>query len=62
MSTPISPDPVTRSGTHELPAYVSNGLIGLRVLDVPLLSGLALVNGYAGIDPTMRIVVDVASQ
>jgi hypothetical protein len=55
MSMPVSPDPVTQSGVRELPAYLSNGLIGLRVLDIPLLSGMVLVNGYAGIDPTMRI-------
>jgi protein-glucosylgalactosylhydroxylysine glucosidase len=48
MSAPISPPPVTRGGAHDLPAYVSNGLVGLRVLDVPLLPGVVLVSGFAG--------------
>ncbi len=48
MSAPISPPPVTRSGAHDLPAYVSNGVVGMRVLDVPLLPGVVLVNGFAG--------------
>lgn len=55
MSTPISPAPVTSSGTDDLPAYVSNGLIGLRVMDVPLLPGIMLVNGFAGLDPSVQV-------
>jgi trehalose/maltose hydrolase-like predicted phosphorylase len=55
MSTPVSPPPVTSSGSHELPPYVSNGLIGLRVLDIPLLPGIALVNGFAGVHPTLLV-------
>ena len=39
MSVPISPKAVVGSGERELPAYVSNGLIGLRVREVPLTSG-----------------------
>ena len=36
MSDPLSPPVVTSSGSKELPAYVSNGLIGLRVVDIPI--------------------------
>ena len=31
MDEPISPAPVKGGGRKELPAYVSNGVIGLRV-------------------------------
>ena len=33
---PLNPPRVVEAGRPELPAYVSNGLIGLRVLDIPL--------------------------
>src|SRR5207249_2953774 len=39
----ISPPPSTNSGRGDLPAYVSNGLIGLRVRDFPLRAGVAIV-------------------
>src|SRR4029079_18799336 len=55
MSSPLSPPPVTKAGVAELPAYVSNGLLGLRVLDVPLLSGVVLVNGFIGIEPVVQV-------
>ncbi|MFZ0268310.1 glycoside hydrolase family 65 protein [Caulobacter sp.] len=55
MSRPISPPPVTGEGDRDLPAYVSNGLIGLRVRAQPLQAGMALVSGYAGEDPERRI-------
>ena len=55
MSTPVSPPPVKTSGSRELPPYVSNGIIGLRVLDIPLLPGIALVNGFAGLHPTLLV-------
>ena len=55
MSTPVSPPPTTRAGMPELPAYVANGLIGLRVLDIPLLSGMAMVSGYAGLHPIVQV-------
>ncbi len=48
MSAPINPDTVRGSGRRELPAYVSNGLIGLRVRELPLTSGMTLVSGYSG--------------
>jgi hypothetical protein len=48
VSQPISPKLVSSHGEKELPAYVSNGLIGLRVRDIPLHAGMALVSGFAG--------------
>jgi trehalose/maltose hydrolase-like predicted phosphorylase len=55
MTGPINPPEATGRGERELPAYVSNGLIGLRVRPVPLLAGMALVNGFAGEHPERRI-------
>ena len=55
MSQPISPAPVTVTGTDDLPAYVSNGMLGLRVVDIPLLRGALLVNGYAGLEPSVQV-------
>ncbi|CAN5557971.1 hypothetical protein BH10PSE4_BH10PSE4_32090 [soil metagenome] len=46
--TPINPPDVVGAGRRELPAYVSNGLIGLRVRDVPLTTGMTLLSGYSG--------------
>ncbi len=45
----------------ELPAYVSNGIIGLRVVDVPLLPGIMLVNGFAGLDPSVQVEAAAAA-
>ncbi|WP_242123398.1 hypothetical protein [Sphingobium sp. Sx8-8] len=36
---------------NDLPAYVSNGLIGLRVCEVPLVPGSAILNGVVGLYP-----------
>jgi trehalose/maltose hydrolase-like predicted phosphorylase len=55
MQKPINPPPVSSSGSPELPAYVANGLIGLRVRDMPLAAGLALLSGYSGEHPERRI-------
>jgi protein-glucosylgalactosylhydroxylysine glucosidase len=55
MSRPSSPPAVTRGGADDLPAYVSNGLIGLRVLDIPLLPGVVMVSGFAGMHSEMQI-------
>ncbi|HJV40533.1 glycoside hydrolase family 65 protein [Caulobacter sp.] len=51
----ISPPPVSGEDGQNLPAYVSNGLIGLRVRGQPLRAGMALVSGYVGEDPERRI-------
>jgi trehalose/maltose hydrolase-like predicted phosphorylase len=48
MSPPINPPPVVGAGRRELPAYIANGVIGLRVRDVPLTPGMTLVSGYSG--------------
>ena len=55
MDTPISPPTVHGGGRNELPAYVSNGVIGLRVREVPLTAGMTLVNGFSGEHPVWRI-------
>ena len=55
VTTPISSPPVKGGGHTDLPAYVANGVIGLRVREMPLLGGLALISGYTGEDPDRRI-------
>jgi len=61
VSDPVSPDPVRSQGDRDLPAYVSNGLVGLRVRDVPLAAGMALVSGFAGEHPERRIEAAAAA-
>ena len=51
----ISPPPAQGPRDGALPAYVSNGLIGLRVREVPLVAGMALVSGLAGEHPEREI-------
>jgi trehalose/maltose hydrolase-like predicted phosphorylase len=55
MGSPINPPAVTGLGERDLPAYVSNGLIGLRVRPTPLTAGMALVSGFAGEHPERLI-------
>ena len=55
MPAPLSPSIVRGSGRHELPAYLSNGVIGLRVRDNPLASGMALLCGFSGLHPVRKI-------
>ena len=38
-----------------LPAYVANGVVGLRVREMPLGAGLTLISGYSGEHPQRRI-------
>ena len=45
---PISPPPEHGARQRALPAYVSNGLVGLRVRENPLRPGMCLVLGFAG--------------
>jgi trehalose/maltose hydrolase-like predicted phosphorylase len=52
MAPPISPGPVTNWPSAALPAYVGNGVVGLRVPWSPLAPGLAILNGFAGRHPT----------
>jgi len=51
----MSPGPVTAAGRPELPAHVASGCIWLRVLDIPLLPGMVMVNGFAGLHPTVEV-------
>ena len=55
MSKPINPPTVAGSGVRDLPAYISNGLIGLRVRQQPLAAGMALLSGYTGEHPERLI-------
>lgn len=55
MDGPINPPVSEGAGRRELPAYVANGLIGLRVRDVPLAAGMALLSGYSGEHAERRI-------
>jgi len=58
---PISP-PVARGPRgRDLPAYVSNGLIGLRVRENPLLSGMCIISGFVGEHHEKRIEAAVAA-
>jgi trehalose/maltose hydrolase-like predicted phosphorylase len=53
--SPISPPIAQGGGRFELPAYLSNGLIGLRIGEVPLLGGHAMVSGFDGEHPKEQI-------
>jgi trehalose/maltose hydrolase-like predicted phosphorylase len=55
MPDPINPSIVKGAGGGELPAYLSNGVIGLRVRDNPLAAGMALLCGYCGLHPEKKI-------
>ena len=55
MSEPLNPPLVKGGGHKELPAYLSNGLVGLRVRDNPLAAGMALLCGYSGLHPVRKI-------
>lgn len=48
MPGPISPPSCSGTRGGALPAYVSNGLVGLRVREIPLVAGSAIVSGVAG--------------
>jgi hypothetical protein len=55
VNGPISPPAVTDDGGDHLPAYLSNGVLGLRVLSNPLRPGFAMLNGLASIHPARGI-------
>lgn len=55
MDTPINPPIATGPLGDDLPAYVANGLVGLRVRDLPLTPGMTLVAGFAGDHPSRGI-------
>src|SRR4051812_27271023 len=48
---PFSPAPVREHDDDYLPAYLSNGMLGLRVREIPVLGGVCTVSGLSGIDP-----------
>ncbi|KQW80741.1 glycoside hydrolase family 65 protein [Brevundimonas sp. Root1279] len=59
--SPISP-PVERGPRGPaLPAYVSNGLIGLRLRENPLESGMCIISGFVGEHHERRIEAAVAA-
>src|SRR5205085_9119955 len=55
MTSPLSPAIVKGSGRKELPAYLSNGVVGLRVRENPLAAGMALLCGFSGLHPVKKI-------
>jgi trehalose/maltose hydrolase-like predicted phosphorylase len=54
-SPPLNPPTAYGDLDGDLPAYVANGLIGLRVRPMALRTGMALVCGYSGEHPVRRI-------
>ncbi|RZJ43809.1 MAG: glycoside hydrolase family 65 protein [Brevundimonas sp.] len=61
VAHPISPEEATGPRDGELPAYVGNGLIGLRVREQPLQAGMAIVNGFVGEHAERRIEAAAAA-
>lgn len=55
MGQPINPPEAKGPRNGDLPAYVSNGLIGLRVREMPLKAGMTLVSGVSGEHHERRI-------
>ncbi len=55
MTRPINPPAAIGPRNGDLPAYVGNGLIGLRVREQPLQPGMAIVSGFAGEHPERRV-------
>ena len=54
--SPSSPQPVTDWRPEYIPAYLSNGMIGLRAGPFPLLGGIATLDGLASIQADERVV------
>jgi protein-glucosylgalactosylhydroxylysine glucosidase len=48
MTDPISPRPYKGGAGTELPAYMSNGVVGLKIRDNPLAPGMTLLSGFSG--------------
>lgn len=48
---PISPPPAKGALGNDLPAYLSNGVIGLRLRETVVHSGMAVVGGFVGVHP-----------
>lgn len=60
-ASPVSPPEERGSRGADLPAYVSNGLIGLRVRENPLTAGLCIVSGFVGEHHEKRIEAAAAA-
>ncbi|RZJ75325.1 MAG: glycoside hydrolase family 65 protein, partial [Brevundimonas sp.] len=58
---PLSPPVATGPRGQDLPAYLSNGLIGLRVREDPLRAGLCIVSGFVGEHHERRVEAAVAA-
>lgn len=58
---PLSPEPVSGPRDGDLPAYLGNGLIGIRVREVPLFTGMVLVSGLVGAHPERGIEAAAAA-
>lgn len=58
---PISPPVEIGPRGADLPAYVSNGLIGLRVRENPLDSGICIVSGFVGEHHETRVEAAAAA-
>lgn len=54
-NSPINPPEASGPRNGDLPAYVSNGLVGLRVREQPLQAGMAIVSGFSGEHPERRV-------
>jgi protein-glucosylgalactosylhydroxylysine glucosidase len=50
VSEPLSPPPVREHQPQFLPAYIANGVLGLRCPKIPFQGGVCMVNGFAGLD------------
>jgi trehalose/maltose hydrolase-like predicted phosphorylase len=50
MAAPLSPDPVRDYRPEYIPAYIANGLVGLRCGRIPFRDGTSMANGFAGLD------------
>jgi protein-glucosylgalactosylhydroxylysine glucosidase len=61
MDGPLSPPEVLGPRDGDLPAYVSNGLLGLRVREQPLQAGMMIVSGFAGEHPERRVEAAAAA-
>ena len=59
MTSPINPPRVQGDAGNEVPAYVANGVMGLRVRAMPLAAGLTLLSGYSGQHP-QRLIEAIA--
>src|SRR5437763_17087289 len=53
--SPLGPEPVRTYGPDTIPPYLGNGLIGLRCGPLPLLDGVCIVDGLAGIWPGDKV-------